>query len=284
MFWRTGCIGCGPTCGGRRRRSEPERAGGEQADARAGVLQRRRLAGKAAVEAVGVAAGALAVGLPRRWSCARGLFPCGGGSSDFASTRAHGTEADPGSAGQLHPASLAGPAKQPDLPQRRSQQPRLLFPSGEVWGCRCRSWPLSVSARGRAPTPHAPETRPWAHGARCRLATAVRRIPRGPHSSRGGGQRRQRLPRTDAGPRHRPPQQRRPQTSGGGGPAVAAAVPALGAPGPGPGTARTSPRRGNKSNGFPQSVLGVFFSREGCGGPLLLLPRRASCLCAGDTG
>ena len=24
MFWRTGCIGCGPTCGGRRRRSEPE--------------------------------------------------------------------------------------------------------------------------------------------------------------------------------------------------------------------------------------------------------------------
>ena len=173
MFWRTGCIGCGPTCGGRRRRSEPERAGGEQADARA-APSTAGLAGKAAVEAVGVAAGALAVGLPRRWSCARGLFPCGGGSSDFASTRAHGTEADPGSAGQLHPASLAGPAKQPPLPQRRSQQPRLLFPSGEVWGCRCRSWPLSVSARGRAPTPHAPETRPWAHGARCRLATAVR--------------------------------------------------------------------------------------------------------------
>src|ERR1035437_297887 len=74
MFWWTGCIGCGPTCGGRRGRSEPERAGGEQADARAGVLRRRRLAGKAAVEAVGVAAGALAVGLPRHWSCALGLL------------------------------------------------------------------------------------------------------------------------------------------------------------------------------------------------------------------
>src|ERR1035437_1256197 len=73
MFWWTGCIGCGPTCGGRRGRSEPERAGGEQADARASVLRRRRLAGKAAVEAVGVAAGALAVGLPRHWSCALGL-------------------------------------------------------------------------------------------------------------------------------------------------------------------------------------------------------------------
>src|ERR1017187_8472549 len=58
-----------------------------------------------------------------------------------------------------------------------------------------------------------------------------------PHGSRGGGQRQQRLPRTDAGPRHRPPQQRRPHTSGGGGPAVAAVVPALGAPGP-TGTAR----------------------------------------------
>jgi hypothetical protein len=109
----------------------------------------------------------------------------------------------------LHPASLAGPAKQPPLPQRRSQQPRLLFPSGEVWGCRCRRrWPLSVPARVRAPSLHAPETRPWAHGARCRLATAVRRTPRGPHSSGGGGQRQQRLPHTDAGPRHRPPQQR----------------------------------------------------------------------------
>ena len=41
MFWRTGCIGCGPTCGGRRRRSEPERAGGEQAGA-LGLLPRRR--------------------------------------------------------------------------------------------------------------------------------------------------------------------------------------------------------------------------------------------------
>src|ERR1035441_8131612 len=31
MFWRTGCIGCGRICGGRRRRSKRERAGGEQA-------------------------------------------------------------------------------------------------------------------------------------------------------------------------------------------------------------------------------------------------------------
>src|SRR5664279_5112155 len=33
MFWRTGCVGCGRTCGGRQRRSEPERAGGERAGA-----------------------------------------------------------------------------------------------------------------------------------------------------------------------------------------------------------------------------------------------------------
>src|ERR1035437_9570772 len=90
MFWWTGCIGCGPTCGGRRGRSEPERAGGEQADARAGVLRRRRLAGKAAVEAVG----ALAVAAPLVVR-SRGLFPGGGGPSAFASTRAHGTDAPP---------------------------------------------------------------------------------------------------------------------------------------------------------------------------------------------
>src|SRR5450759_4380555 len=49
MLWWTGCIGCGPTCGGRRRRSEPERAGGEQAGALGlacfdggGSLERRR--------------------------------------------------------------------------------------------------------------------------------------------------------------------------------------------------------------------------------------------------
>src|ERR1022692_1527557 len=33
MLWWTGCVGCGPTCGGQRRCSEPERAGGEQAGA-----------------------------------------------------------------------------------------------------------------------------------------------------------------------------------------------------------------------------------------------------------
>ena len=49
MFWWTGCVGCGPICGGRRRRSEPERAGGEQAGALGlacfdggGSLERRR--------------------------------------------------------------------------------------------------------------------------------------------------------------------------------------------------------------------------------------------------
>src|ERR1019366_1698607 len=147
----------------------------------------------------------------------------GGGSSDFARTLAHGTDATPATAATgvrrpphkqkhrrgvwrlvaavaafcvpttpaappqfLGPASLAGPAKQPPLPQRRSQQPRLLFPSGEVWGCRCRSWPLSVPARG-APALHAPETRPCAHGARCRLATAVRRTPRGPTAAEAAG-------------------------------------------------------------------------------------------------
>jgi hypothetical protein len=124
-----------------------------------------------------------------------------------------------------------------------------------------------------------------------------------PHGSRGGGQRQQRLPRTDAGPRHRPPQQRRPHTSGGGGPAVAAAVlerpaqtgPArhkrsqvLGALRPtGNGGNAAAPAlrpTGNKGNGFPQGCPGCFFSREGCGGPLPPLPGRASCLCAGDIG
>ena len=124
----------------------------------------------------------------------------GGGSSDFASTLAHGTDATPATAAtglrrpphkQKHrrslwrlvaavaafcvpttpaaptqflcPASLAGPAKQPPLPQRRSQQPRLLFPSGEVWGCRCRSWPLSVPARvaRRHSTPGDAALGPW---------------------------------------------------------------------------------------------------------------------------
>src|ERR1035437_8981150 len=61
--------------------------------------------------------------------------------------------------------------------------------------------------------------------------------------------------------------------SDGSGAATATAA-VLGVPGP----------TGNKSNGFPQSVLGVFFSREGCGGPLLLLPGRASYLCAGGPG
>src|ERR1017187_5489592 len=49
MLWWTGCSGCGPTCGGPRRRSEPERAGGERAGALGlacfdggGSLERRR--------------------------------------------------------------------------------------------------------------------------------------------------------------------------------------------------------------------------------------------------
>ena len=42
MFWRTGCVGCGPICGGRRGRSEPEASpGGEVGGgARTGVLRR----------------------------------------------------------------------------------------------------------------------------------------------------------------------------------------------------------------------------------------------------
>jgi hypothetical protein len=123
-----------------------------------------------------------------------------------------------------------------------------------------------------------------------------------PHGSRGGGQRQQRLPRTDAGPRHRPPQQRRPHTSGGGGPA--AAVPALGAPGP-TSTARhqrsqvlgalrpigNGGNRGGPPHFAPPATKatglhcpGCFLSREGCGGPLPPLPGRASCPCAGDIG
>src|ERR1019366_1689071 len=52
MFWRTGCIGCGPTCGGRRGHSEPEASPQanrqERSDWRVPTVE---LAGKTAVEA-----------------------------------------------------------------------------------------------------------------------------------------------------------------------------------------------------------------------------------------
>src|ERR1019366_3147222 len=52
MFWRTGCIGCGPTCGGRRGHSEPEASPQanrqERSDWRAPTVD---VAGKTGVEA-----------------------------------------------------------------------------------------------------------------------------------------------------------------------------------------------------------------------------------------
>src|ERR1035437_2307481 len=73
MLWRTRCVGCGPTCGGRRRRSEPERAGGER-----GRCKGCSLDGRACWKGGGRGSRrcgrCLGRRLPRHWSCARGLL------------------------------------------------------------------------------------------------------------------------------------------------------------------------------------------------------------------
>jgi hypothetical protein len=211
--------------------------------------RRRRLAGKAAVEAVGVAAGCRATGRALSASfCVVAVPP---------TSRAHGRtvrKPTPATAAtglrrpphkQKHrsrlwrpvaavaafcvPTTPAAPGTPPRLAGRSRQTAALAAaafeaasPSLSIWGGVGVPEPqlaaLCAGARPRAGTPR-PETRPWAHGARCRLATAVRRTPRGPH------------------------------TSGGGGPAVAAAIPALGAPGP---TGDSNPQggRGKSGNAF----------------------------------
>ena len=173
----------------------------------------------------------------------------------------------------------------PTLRQRRATPPRLAgrsrqtaalaaaafeaaSPSLSIWGgvgCRCRSWPLSVPARvaRRHSTPRRRGPGPVVPG--CRLATAVRRTPRGRTAAEAATHQRRRRPSSGSGcpgapgpNRHRPHQRSQ----------------VLGA---------LRPPTGNGSNGFPQGCPGCFFSREGCGGPLPLLPGRASYLCAGGT-
>src|ERR1035437_9454946 len=120
MPWRTGCVGCGPACGGRGRHSEPERAGGEQADARAAPST-------AEARWKGGGRGSRRCGwLPRHWSCALGLFLRGGGSSDFASTRAHGTEADPGNGGNGSPETSPQTKTQEQAVETRCRRCRFL--------------------------------------------------------------------------------------------------------------------------------------------------------------
>src|ERR1019366_4626642 len=97
MFWWTGCVGCGPTCGGRRRRSEPERAGGEQA----GALGLHWFGG-ARWQDGGRGSRRCGRGLGR-WVAAPLVvrsrpLSCGGGSSDFASTRKQDRKPTPATA------------------------------------------------------------------------------------------------------------------------------------------------------------------------------------------
>src|ERR1035437_4279076 len=138
MPWRTGCVGCGPACGGRGRHSEPERAGGEQADARAAPST-------AEARWKGGGRGSRRCGwLPRHWSCALGLFLRGGAASDFASTRAHGTEADPGNGGNGSPETSPQTKTQEQAVETRYRRCRCLC----VQACSGASSPESALGVG----------------------------------------------------------------------------------------------------------------------------------------
>src|ERR1019366_7387530 len=208
MLWWTGCIGCGPTCGGPRRRSEPERAGGERAGALGlacfdggGSLERRR-SRQLALRLVPWPLGCRATGRALSASCAWWRFlrlrqhtgarygrdPGNGGNRSPETSPQTKTQEKPVETRcrrcRFLCANDSGSANAVPLPgvAGRSRQTAALAaaafaaasPSLSIWGgvgCRCRRrWSLSVPARVRAPALLAPETRPWTYGARCRLA------------------------------------------------------------------------------------------------------------------
>ncbi len=153
MFWRTGCIGFGPTCGGRRGRSEPERAGGEQAGTlgllprRRGWLERRR-SRQSALRQVPWPLGCRATG--RALSASRAWWRF----------RAYGTDATPATAAT----SLRRP------PHQQNHRSRLWRPVAAVAAFCVPTTPAAPgnSTPPRWPVP--PNSRPCRSGVRGSLA------------------------------------------------------------------------------------------------------------------